>query len=183
MSNKFVLVLSMLVSTYISAESDHHEHHEAHTHGEADMVVVFDAGKLVVEMESPAENLLGFEHEPKAQEQKTRVKTVYEVLQKPEALFDISAACDLTKNQVEVPFFGQVDAHNDHDHAHHDHDHEKHVDVHVHYVWQCEQAPQSIEIKLFQAFSGFEKISVQWIVKNKQGLSILKKGEKAVLEF
>jgi len=43
------------------------EQHNAHTHGVANLTLVSDSGTLEIAFDSPAVNLLGFEHRPRTQ--------------------------------------------------------------------------------------------------------------------
>ena len=53
---------------------------DAHVHGEAEVNIVFEVQKLLVELENPSFNLVGFEHEPKTLEQKKLVEKTIELL-------------------------------------------------------------------------------------------------------
>ena len=55
-------------------EHDHHyEQHQAHVHGEATLHVVVEGNTVEIELQSPAMNLLGFEHSPETQQQKNGI--------------------------------------------------------------------------------------------------------------
>ena len=53
---------------------------DAHVHGEAEVNIVFEGQKLLVELKSPSFNLVGFEHEPKTLEQRKLVEKTIELL-------------------------------------------------------------------------------------------------------
>ena len=62
-------------------------HHEAHEHGVAHMNVAFEGNELYIEFISPAANIVGFEHQPRTQEQKAAVKAAIKKLEAGEKLF------------------------------------------------------------------------------------------------
>lgn len=77
----------------------------AHQHGVARLDVVLDGQQLVIALESPLANLLGFEHAPRNDRQRAAVKKMEVALQAADAFQpDVAAACALTHVSVEHPF-------------------------------------------------------------------------------
>lgn len=77
----------------------------AHQHGVARLDVVLDGQQLVIALESPLANLLGFEHAPRNDRQRAAVKKMEAALQAADAFQpDVAAACALTHVSVEHPF-------------------------------------------------------------------------------
>jgi len=54
----------------------------AHVHGVAEMRVVVDCAQLEVPLESPLDNLLGFEHAPRTETERAAVRTMAATLRK-----------------------------------------------------------------------------------------------------
>ena len=54
-----------------------------HVHGTAELCVAVENNHLNVELRSPLENLLGFEHAPKTDSQRAAVKAMTAKLNKP----------------------------------------------------------------------------------------------------
>ena len=110
------------------------EQHGAHEHGVAQLNIVKEGASLAIALETPAANVLGFEHLPKTKEQKHKVAEAYEVLNAPERLFELSvgAACRHTDTDIEGEVLAAVDHdhHKEHDHSHDDHHHDDHRDHH-----------------------------------------------------
>ncbi|HEY7772913.1 MAG TPA: DUF2796 domain-containing protein [Marinagarivorans sp.] len=161
----------------------------AHTHGLASVTVVYDAGQLLIEMDTPAANLLGFEHKPQNAQQRQQVEQLNKNLQNPVTAFGLNPDCVIYSVDVAVPFSDAEYAHETHEHDdHHEHQHAAdahgdHQDVQLHYEWRCDSdGPPRITVNLFQQFTGFEEIEVQWIVAGKQGISTLSKNQP-VLEL
>jgi len=170
-----------------SHEHDHaHDHAEhgsldAHEHGAAQLNVVLDGKMLHLQLESPAMNLVGFEHAAKTDADKAKVAAARSQLAEPQALFGLSAGdCQISKQELESPLF--ADHADTHKHKHdHDHDHEKsheseHSDIHAHYSLDCQQPEELKQLnlgELFKRFPATEKIQVQLIGPNgQQGLEL-----------
>jgi hypothetical protein len=150
---------------------------------------------LVVELVSPAVNLVGFEHEPQNIEQQLETERLIRAIQTPENFFAVPIGCLLDAIDFESPFSGADDfsrgepegeehheeresehaEHHEGEHEEHDDEHkESHQDIHVTYEWQCsENKLTRIDVNLFKLYSGFEKIQTQWVVSGKQGAKLL----------
>jgi len=161
-------------------EHEHHEEHgslDAHEHGAAQLNVVLDGKVLELQLESPAMNLLGFEHAPNSDADKTKVAAVHQQLQQPQALFGLSAGhCTVAKQELESPLFaGHADA-DEHEHAHEAPHKGEHSDIDAHYSLNCSkpEALKQLDLKeLFKRFPATEKIQVQLIGPNgQQGLEL-----------
>jgi len=164
-------------------EHDHAEHGslEAHEHGAAQLNVALDGKVLELQLESPAMNLVGFEHAAKSDADKAKVAAARSQLEQPQTLFGLNAGdCTISKQELESPLF--ADHADTHKHEHdHDHDHEKshdseHSDIHAHYTLDCQKPEELKQLnlgELFKRFPATEKIQVQLIGPNdQQGLEL-----------
>ena len=151
-------------------DHDHGEEHAslgAHEHGVGRLDVVLEGKKLELQFESPAMNIVGFEHEATSDEDKAKVAQARELLLKPNALFNIpdAANCSATSVKLSSPLFG--DKHEDHDdHAKgEEHDHE-HSEIHGTYSFVCD-APAILKkldlSNIFKTFPDTKKLQVQLI--------------------
>ncbi len=167
-----------------SHEHDDHDHAEhgsldAHEHGAAQLNVVLDGKVLELQLESPAMNLVGFEHAAKTDADKAKVAATRSQLEQPQTLFGLNAGdCQISKQELESPLF--TDHADTHKHKH-DHDHEKshdseHSDIHAHYSLDCQKPEKLKQLdlgELFKRFPATEKIQVQLIGPNgQQGLEL-----------
>jgi len=119
------------VMTVSHAETKHD--HDAHEHGIAQMNIAWDKDHLDIEMVSPAYNIVGFEHQPKTEEQHEAAESVEAILSNPASLID-ATTCELEEADIDSPF-EEHDDQDDHDHdeEHKDHDeHRKDHDKHEH---------------------------------------------------
>ena len=141
-----------------------HEEHaslDAHEHGVASLNVALDGQTLEIQLESPALNLVGFEHEAKSDADKAKVAAARQHLEQPQALFalPIEAKCALQDSELDSPLFA--------DHAHEEHaDEHGHSDIDASYRFACANAEalQTLELgSFFGTFPGTEKLEVQLI--------------------
>jgi len=170
-----------LAIAHAADEHDHdHEHGSlgAHVHGVARLDMALDGRTLELELDTPAMNIVGFEHAATSDADKMTLALAKETLLKPHALFSIpeAAGCTVTKQRVESTLFGDKDD-DDHDHDH-DHDHadgdaaeHEHSEIHGHYQFTC-SVPTVINkldlTQLFKSFPATQTIQVQLVTPKRQ---------------
>ncbi|MGA1166010.1 MAG: DUF2796 domain-containing protein [bacterium] len=167
---------------------------EAHVHGEASLNLVLDDQSLFIEFESPAYNLVGFEHEPKDQIQQKEVQDSLSLLSRPRKVFGFSAQAGCLVESVSVTTtmagvgkntVGYEEEHHEEEHheeehheeEHHDHsdgdstNKESHSEFKANYLMICSEPEKlrTIEFKLFKEFLGLKSVQVQWINGEGQG--------------
>ncbi|MCU7829537.1 MAG: DUF2796 domain-containing protein [Candidatus Thiodiazotropha sp. (ex Myrtea sp. 'scaly one' KF741663)] len=159
----FFSVTLLAVHVQLSAAEHEHEQHEAHVHGEAQLLIAQEDDILEIEFHSPAMNIVGFEHQPKTTSQREAIEAAIVALKRPDLLFRLPSAakCQSMTTEVESPRYDH--AHEDeHEHSHAD---EAHSDFTAHYHYRCDEITQleSIEIELMNRFPGTEHLEVQSI--------------------
>lgn len=172
----FALPFTLLPLAAAHAAHDEHEHHDehaslaAHEHGAAQLNVALEGQRLELALESPAMNLVGFEHAAASANDKAAVAHAQQHLQAPLALFGIApaAGCVITSHALHSPLF---EAHAE-EHAEHGKEHEaEHSDIDANYLLTCSQ-PQALSAidlsELFKRFPATDKIQVQLIGPNGQ---------------
>ena len=168
---------------------DHDHEHEhgslgAHEHGVGRLNAALDGQSLELELESPAMNLVGFEHVASTDKDKAKVAAVRAQLEKPLALFSLpkAAGCVVAMQELESPLFGDKPDADDHDK---DEDHDEHSEIHAHYQFTCATPAALNNLDLTQVFKTFpatQKIQVQLISPNgQQGVEATAKA--ATLKF
>ena len=159
-------------------EAHDHEHGSlgAHEHGVGSLNAVLDGQALELELDSPAMNLVGFEHVATSAADKAKVAAVRKQLENPSALFNLpkAAGCVVSSQELNSPLFGDKPEaeHDDDDHATdgkgaaaHKHDHD-HSEIHAHYQFTCATPTGLGNLDLSQVFKTFpatQKIQVQLI--------------------
>lgn len=159
----------------------------AHEHGVAELSVATEGAALVIELSSPLDNLVGFEHAPASTAQRQALAAAEARLREGASLFRLPAAaeCVLGEVRIEGGWMGGVAASREpaapaaggHDHNHasehnhdhdHDHDHDKahvhdsadgggHADVMASYRFECAQ-PQALDAIDTQLFAVFPRL-------------------------
>ena len=108
---------------------------DSHEHGAAVLNVALDDGAVFMELETPWNNLVGFEHNPSTDEQKAQVAEAMKILvEQPERMFTLNGGgCTADKITVESSMDLEADGDNEHhDDEHHDDEH-KHDDDEAHH--------------------------------------------------
>ena len=150
-----------------------HEHHAAHVHGVSHLNLVLEGQELLLDLTSPAANIVGFEHKPATEQQRTTLRQAAAELRRGGELFRLPEAAECRFSGAEVRSTLLVALLEDHDHSHdhgHDHDHEAHADIHSEYRFICSSPARlnQIEVTLFSAFPATERIEVQSITPSGQ---------------
>lgn len=196
-------VIYFSFSAVVAAERQH----GAHVHGEGALNVAINGETVVVELVSPAANVLGFEHMPRSEaEEETVHKTVEQLRQADKIiLFPENAGCHPVGVAVDGEVVDHVMAEHEHDteaekkvhegehhhdntgkheeHDHHDDDGDGHEHTHseitASYEFSCNTPDRltSAEVQLFRMFPGFEKIFVQVMSPKGQNAATLTSAE------
>ncbi|WP_339436992.1 MULTISPECIES: DUF2796 domain-containing protein [unclassified Pseudomonas] len=171
------LPFALLPLAVAYAHDDHdHEHGSlgAHEHGVGRLNAVLDGQALELELDSPAMNLVGFEHVATSAADKAKVAAARKQLENPVALFNLpkAAGCVVGNQELNSPLFGdKPEADHDHDHdddakdGAHEHHHD-HSEIHAHYQFTCATPTALSNLDLSQVFKTFpatQKIQVQLI--------------------
>ena len=105
---------------------------DKHVHGEAELFIAIEGKQILIEFESPADNILGFEHAPKTKKQRELLESSLDKLKSHRALISVSgAACEQVATDVESPFADHDEDHHQ-EHNHDEHKHEEHHGEHKH---------------------------------------------------
>jgi hypothetical protein len=135
--------------------------HAAHVHGAAEIDVVVDGKKVLITLESPADNLLGFEHAPKSDYEKNKLKDVTAQLQFAANVFALNAECKSSKPVVTMPTFSKGE----------------HSDISAEYAFECSNQATQIKLPLWQNFPGFKGLTVNLATEKGQKQLKLKPGQ------
>lgn len=166
MKTKFIILTLLFTSAWASEE---HREHAAHVHGHAQMTLALSGMELELELESPAMNLVGFEHHPESAKDREKVNAAAAFLRKPGnyIALDSAAGCTLEKALIESSLLEKT---SDSDH----HDHHSDFDIALKYLCKHADKLQTVNLKgLFQKFPAMEEIEVQWLTDQRQSSSEL----------
>ncbi|GIZ11684.1 DUF2796 domain-containing protein [Pseudomonas sp. NCCP-436] len=162
-----LLALPFVWLPLIAQAHDHaHEHAEhgslgAHEHGVANLNIALDGKQLEVQLESPAMNLIGFEHAARSEADKAQLENARRELEKPLTLFALSSNnCRNTRIELHSPLFYEGVHEHHHSHGHDD----EHSEIHAHYQFECTNELKQLSLaELFKRFPATEKVQVQLI--------------------
>ena len=182
-------LVSLLTAACLTAKA---ETQRAHIHGQAALTLAQENELLDIHFESPAENLVGFEHKAVSPSEVQAAEQTDATLKSPTDLFSfIGTDCILEEASVDMASIvdrgkGHGDSHHDshanghqnsHKDDHHDshENHNSHSEMSVSYRFRCQQPKRlkAVSLKLFSQFPGIEKINVMWVTDTQQGSTLL----------
>ena len=154
-------LLGMAFATMASAEEQHRQY-AAHVHGHASITLAVSGNAVQLDLESPAMNLLGFEHAPGNEQDRKKLNDAAEFLQRPLdwVRFDGGSGCKVVHVDVESSLLHRES------HGHDHHGHEGHADFEVTVEFECANPARISHIDLsglFSRFPGFQEIEAQWL--------------------
>ncbi|MEM9734146.1 MAG: DUF2796 domain-containing protein [Pseudomonadota bacterium] len=123
---------------------------EAHVHGVSTLKVAQDGNKFAFELESPADDIVGFERQPKTDAEKAAVQKAVAMMGKPTDLFTPPAAAACKAMDVDAEL----------------HVHGDHAGFEVKWVYQCGNASAmtSMTTSFFKQFPKAEEIDVEAVL-------------------
>ncbi len=145
-------------------------HGSAHEHGVATLDIAVDARQIVVQFESPLDNLVGFERAPRSDSERKRADEAVARLKDGETMFrfDPAAGCKLMRTNLDSPPLGLGDgtARAQADHA----------DLFASWEFSCADAAKAayVDVGLF-AFKPLERVQVQLALPKTQAKRELKR--------
>jgi hypothetical protein len=130
-----------------SAPAEEFEQHHAHEHGKVTLNLAVDGRALVLELDAPAANVVGFEHAPRTSSERAAVTNAEAWIRAGKDVLAMSqgAECrytstDFTPPQWEAGNDPDQDPDEDHDHGGSGHEgerHELHADYEARFNYEC----------------------------------------------
>jgi hypothetical protein len=172
-SGTFAILWLFLVNLSTAAEQHDHQplQQGAHLHGYVELTAVIEGGSLEINLESPAANIIGFEHRAISSEQLQAIVLAKQVLESPAELFTFSGS-DCSPALAQANFSDLIsDDQNDGHHHEHRGNKRSHSEVTASYKFACvpQEKLEAIRVNLISHFSGIEKIRAMWLTDTKQG--------------
>lgn len=166
-------VVSLLSLLPIAAQA-----HEpgAHVHGIATLQVAVDGNILTIDMSSPLDNLIGFEHVPQNDKEKAAVQAMTDSLNKANLLFvpTVSAQCtlqsvNLDSSVIDKKTQGSSNA------KPHEPEETGHADLDGEFVFKCARPEKlhDLQVNLFQRFPHTRQIKVEIAAPHGQSAATL----------
>jgi hypothetical protein len=161
------LTLALVLPTVTAGEGEHRSL-GAHAHGLARLDLAVEGGFLLIGLESPAANIVGFEHTPVSAEEGAALERAMATLKDGARLFRLpaEAGCRLVEATVETPLARQAgEAAGT----------EAHADIDAEYRFECTEPDRLVqmELGLFEAFPATRDLQVQFVGPRGQGAAEL----------
>ncbi|RYF32777.1 MAG: DUF2796 domain-containing protein [Comamonadaceae bacterium] len=129
----------------------------AHVHGLLKLDVAIDGATLTVAIDSPLDNLVGFERAPRSEAEQKTVERAVTQLRNAGALFKIdpAAGCKVGQIDLDAPVLGLGDGGAG--------GKEAHADLEATITFRCADAGKArfIDVALFDAFTNLRQIDAQ----------------------
>jgi hypothetical protein len=203
---KRLFLSTALVAVSINPlNAEENRQHDAHEHGAA-MLGMAQQGKLIqMELDSPAFNIVGFEHTPSNANEEEKVALMLAQLKTASMLFTFPSAakCQLVNVDISSGLFeashsdeDDHDSDSDHsddeddhgsesDHSDDEDDHENdsgHSDIEASWTYSCENPllVRKVEFPLFSYFENLTDLDVDFIMDAGQGSIELSPGNSVI---
>ena len=182
--HRYILALLGLLPFCGSLSASEHRQLGAHVHGVGQFNMAIEGDRLMMELEAPGMDIVGFEHAADSESDKATMKQAKALLLAGDKVFalPVKAACKMKTRKLEIHHHhhhheeGEGDeAHeHEHEHEHGEHEHEEgalHSEFHVSYELKCTAMDQleQISFPYFTQFKNAHKLNVQIVTDKKQG--------------
>lgn len=124
-----ILFFGLVFTGHAIAEDDHRQH-GVHEHGHAELNIALSGHEFAIELDSPAMNLTGFEHEAHSKQDKKTLSKVVKHLKKPDRWLKLAKAAKCKLEDVDVHSSLMDEEHHDEGDKKHDHEKGHHEDKH-----------------------------------------------------
>ena len=152
-----------------------------HVHGLASIRLAIEKNNVVMELQSPSINFLGFERKPKKKSEIDHINRVESILKSARIYKFTGTNCNLIESDFELQTINSNKLPTEiHDHSH-GHDHEtddlenSHREIMVYHKFICGNTKtlKALDVFLFDEFPQVEKINAEWVSESKQGKTSL----------
>ena len=168
----------LVMATLFAAAAAHAA--QPHEHGVARLDVMVDAGRVSIELDTPLDNLLGFERAPRTDAEREKVAAMLARLRAGDVLFriDAVAGCTLAKVELVSAFLGLgVDLGKSGAVSHSTTAASDHADLNGSFEFRCKNGARAgfVEVGLFEAFPALKRIDLQVVTPKGQLKAVLRK--------
>ena len=146
-----------------------------HVHGQGQLSIAMEAEQVQLQLSMPAGDVVGFEHAPTNETERSQILKTETQLKDTAQLFVFDGTqCQIS--QVSIDMAGVDSAANGLVKDGHSHDHDKksqHTNILADYIFDCSNvnALSGLVVNVFDAFPAITNINAQWISGRGQGAS------------
>lgn len=161
-----------------------------HEHGAVTLNLAIEGNSLAAELEAPAINVVGFEHEPRSEAERARAAVASSWLSSGAGLLGVpkAAGCRRDSAQLQAPTWSASSKDHDHDHAHeHEHEHEAdegHADYRASVRYTCSNpaALAWVEVWGLRKLLGVSELTINIVTSTSQkSVTTVKPDERVAL--
>lgn len=149
---------------------------KAHEHGVAKLDLALEGNVLSASLDTPLDNLLGFERAPRTDAERRAAAELLQRLRKGEGVLsaDAAAQCSFAKATVKAPVLEPAGATAGAK--------SEHADLEASFEFRCAQPQQlrAVELSLFDSFKRMQRIDVQVVGPQGQSKVTLRRPAKQV---
>ncbi len=189
MIKSYSIIAALLFSpTLTAAPQSQHNHsgkhptpgQQAHLHGTAQLTLALEGNALEISLESPAINIVGFEHKATSEKHIEAVEKAKSDLESSGLFLFSGSDCNLKQAKVDISSVIKQDKqHSDH-HGHKDH--ESHSEISANYSYECSKGEklETVSVNLIPLFPAIETLEVMWLTSRQQGATQLTAKSKLI---
>jgi hypothetical protein len=139
-----------------------------HEHGNARLNLDQEADSLMLELEVPAGDLVGFEHLPTTDDERAKVAKVAEALSDYHNVVSLVGAqgdlqCEQAYGEIESPLMErEPETTTEEEQDEHEDEEEMHADFFVNYELQCPGMPRGLKAALISNYQGLVALHFKW---------------------
>ena len=160
---KHRLSLDLMLAALVFTASLSLHASEAHVHGQSRLEIAVEGKQLTLRFESPLDNLTGFEHAPRNEQERQILDKAVNILRQASQVFvqPSAAACTTRSVELSSPVLSRTDDKRESS----PHEHEEHGDMDAGYVFNCANpaALNEVDVRLFQSFPRLKRIDVSFV--------------------
>ena len=156
-----------------AAQAEERRGLDAHEHGRSTLNIAIEGERVLMELEAPGMDIVGFEHAASSDADKAAIERAEETLADPLKLFVMPAGARCTIETADLALAD--DDHDEHDeHAegdeHAEEEGERHTEFHAEYTLGCAnpEALDTIRFAFFEEFAGAEEVEVNLVTEQGQ---------------
>lgn len=171
MLNKIICLFVFISPVFSYAE---HRHHESHEHGAGTMNIALDGELLTIELEIPGNDIVGFEHVAKSENDKAKIDSAIKTLKEVTKIFSfLPANSCVVKSAPQIAFVAEGEDEDDshgHHGMHHDEDEEDtttHTELKAEYSFDC-KGLNGVKFEGFSQFPTIKELDAQVAFGNVQ---------------
>jgi len=171
-------LVAMSLLTIPAFAEDGHRELGPHVHGHGTLNIAIEGQRVSMELEVPGMDIVGFEHAPSTDDQKTAVEKAKTRLEKPLGMFSLPTAAGCTVTEAKVALEAEHGPQDGDDHKHDekgDHDHDDgaaggHNQFEASYALDCTNPSEltTITFDYFTLFAGAHDLTVNVVTAKGQ---------------